>query len=113
MTLGHTVIRLVRGLHPAINNVTIMGDMYTSSYVTIARAGLFLVVSIHKHGIELLWDRGLRQAYAFSSLFEIWSTFTEISILQVPGSMLYWTRNTGTKFKDFVAITMGTLAMTL
>lgn len=52
------MVHLVRGKHPTINNVTLTEDFYDSSTVTIARAGLFIIVSVHNHGLEMMWDRG-------------------------------------------------------
>lgn len=51
-------VHLVRGKHPTINDVTLSDDLYLSASLTIARAGLFVVISSHEHGLEVMWDRG-------------------------------------------------------
>lgn len=58
LRMGEWMIHLVRGKHPTINNVTLTEDRYDSPAVTIARAGLFIIVSAHEHGLEMMWDRG-------------------------------------------------------
>ena len=57
--MGDWMIHLVRGKHPTINNVTLTEDRYDSAAVTIARAGLFLIISAHEQGLEMMWDRGM------------------------------------------------------
>lgn len=52
------VVSLLRGKPPAINNVTLSGDRYSSSELHIAEAGMFVVVSVTHYGLNLLWDKG-------------------------------------------------------
>ncbi|XP_067931666.1 mucin-2-like [Watersipora subatra] len=54
------VIHLVRGKNPSINNVTLNTDSYTSSVIDIAKAGVFFVISVPHHGLQLMWDQGTR-----------------------------------------------------